>query len=270
MVGNMKKNSIELNIHEFKNKFSGQKYVSKTDLRNFYQLLYPDLTEQAFRRILYALEKQNLIISTGRGIYIFQNPISTQHPQKKKFIPTLSPNVKMVNDEIKGTFPYLDYLIWETKILNELMIHQPGQNQIILETEKGTGDSVFNHLSELYPGQTFLDPSRITIERYVIQQPETILISKLVTQTPMGKRVNGVPYAKIEKILVDILVDDEKYFIFQGQELVSIFENAFAHYLIDDKSLLRYAGRRNAIPKLKQFVRNQTRIEFRQFNEDAI
>lgn len=270
MVGNMKKDIVELNIPEFINKFSGQKYASKADLRNFYHLQYPDLTEQAFRRILYALEKQNHIIATGRGIYIFQEPLSTKHSPKKKFVPTLSPTVKTVNDEIKTTFPYLDYLIWETKILYEFMVHQPGQNQIILETEKGTGDSVFNHLSEIYPGQTFLDPNRITIERYAIQQPEALLISKLVTQTPMGKRVNGVPYAKIEKILVDILVDNEKYFIFQGQELVTIFENAFAHYLIDEKSLLRYAGRRNAIPKLKQFVLNQTQIEFRQFNEDAL
>jgi hypothetical protein len=69
MVDNMKKDNLELNILEFKNRFSGQKYVLKTDLRNFYRLLYPDLTEQAFRRILYALEKQNLVASAGRGIY---------------------------------------------------------------------------------------------------------------------------------------------------------------------------------------------------------
>jgi hypothetical protein len=266
----MKKDIAELNIPELNKKFSGQKFVSRTDLRNFYHLQNPGITEPTFRRILYTLEKQNLIITTGSGIYIFQNPLSSRHSQKEKFVPTLSLIVKRLNDEIKETFPYLDYLIWETKILYEFMVHQPGQNQIILEIEKGTGESVFNRLSENYPVQTFLDPNRITIERYVFQQPETILISNLVSQTPMGKRVNGVPYAKIEKILVDILVDNDKYFIFQGQELASIFDNVFAHYLINEKSLLRYAGRRNAIPKLKQFILNQTQIEFRHFNEDAI
>jgi len=269
-IDNMKKDIVELNILELNKKFSDHKHVSKTNLRDFYHLLNPGITEQAFRRILYALEKQNLIITTGSGIYNFQNPLSSQHSQKEKFAPTLSLIVKRLNDEIKETFPYLEYLIWETNILHEFMIHQPGQNQIILETEKGTEESVFNRLNEKYPGQTFLDPNRITIERYVFQQPETIFISKLVTQTAMGKRVDGVPYAKIEKILVDILVDDEKYFIFQGQELASIFDNVFSHYLINEKSLLRYAGRRNAFPRLKQFILNQTQIEFRQFNEDAI
>jgi hypothetical protein len=67
--------------------------------------------------------------------------------------------------------------------------------------------------------------------------------------------------------LVDILVDAKKYFIFQGQELVNIFENIFANYQIDEKSLLRYAGRRNAIPKLKQLLLNHPKIEFSQFNE---
>ena len=266
----MKKDIVELNIPELKKKFSGQKHVSKTDLRDFYHLQNPTITEQAFRRILYALEKQNLIIPTGSGIYFFQGPLSSQHSQKKKFVPLLSPIVKRLNDEIMETFPYLDYLIWETKILHEFMVHQPGQNQIILETEKGTAESIFNRLSENYSGQTFLDPNRITMERYVFQQPETILISKLVSQTAIGKRVDGVPYAKIEKILVDILVDDEKYFIFQGQELASIFENVFSHYLINEKSLLRYAGRRNALPRLKQFILDQTQIKFRQFHEDAI
>lgn len=263
----MKKDNFELNILELRNRFSGQKYALKTDLRNFYRLLYPELTEQAFRRILYALEKQNLVASAGRGIYFIQVSLSFQRPQKKKFTPALSPNVKNLNDEIKEIFPYVSYLIWETKILHEFMVHQPGQNYINLETEKGTEDSVFNHLSDKYPGKTFLNPNRMTMERYVIQQPETFLISKLVTQTPMGKRINGIPYAKIEKILVDILIDDDKYFIFQGQELVSIFENVFANYWIDEKSLLRYAGRRNAIPKLKQFVLNQTQIKFIQFSE---
>ncbi len=69
---------------------------------------------------------------------------------------------------------------------------------------------------------------------------------------------------------MDILVDENKYFIYQGQELVSIFENVFGHYLIDENSLLRYAGRRNAVPKLKQFIRAQTQIDLRRFGEDEI
>jgi hypothetical protein len=256
-------------IDSFTQQFSSPQSVSKADLRDFFRFRDPNLTEQAFRRILYGLEKQNLITPTGRGTFLCQPRLLPQFTQKKKFLPALSSWIQKVNAEIKETFPYLDYLLWETQVLHALMLHQPGQNQIILETEKDTEEAVFNHFSSLYPGQIFLAPDRTMLERYVMQQPETILVSKLISQTPMGKKIGGVPYAKLEKILVDLLVDEETYFIYQGQELVNIFENAFAQYWIDERSLLRYAGRRNAIAKLQLFISTQTHIELEYFHKDA-
>ncbi len=203
-----------------------------------------------------------MIASSGRGIYAIQTSVSNQNALKKRFVPALSQNIQEISGELQATFPYLHFLVWDTTILQEFMLHQPFHHDVIIETEKGTEDSVFNKLSEKSPGRTFLDPDRVMMERYVLQQTEAILISKLITQTPVGKKINGVPYAKIEKILVDILADEEKYFIFQGRELVSIFENVFDRYLIDEKSMLRYAGRRNARDKLKQFILSQTQIGF--------
>jgi hypothetical protein len=94
-----------------------------------------------------------------------------------------------------------------------------------------------------------------------LQKPGSIIISKLISQTPRGRKIDRVPYAKIEKILVDLLVDDEKYFVYQGQELVSIYENVFDCYLIDVRSLFRYAGRRKADQKLRNFILEKTRVE---------
>jgi len=265
----MKNADIDLNAIELRKRFSPKRYASKADLEKFYDQLYPNLTYQDFRRILYSLEKQNMIASSGRGIYAIQSSVSTQNTLKKRFVPTLSQNIKEISDELQDTFPYLHFLAWDTIILHEFMLHQPAHHDVIIETEKGSEDSIFNKLSEKSPGKTFLNPDRIMMERYVLQQSEAILISKLITQTPVGRKVNGVPYAKIEKILVDILVDDEKYFIFQGQELVSIYENVFDRYLIDEKSMLRYAGRRKAIVKLKHFILSQTQIELMQFDGDS-
>ncbi|NMB87907.1 MAG: hypothetical protein GYA17_06080 [Chloroflexi bacterium] len=263
----MKRERLALNLTELVTKFSGQKYVFKSDLRIFYHSLYTDFSEPTFRRILYALEKQNVIIHAGRGTYVLQDPHSSQTPRKQLFIPTLSAEIIQINREIKETFPYTDYLLWETNILHEFMLHQPGQNYIILECEKETENSIFNHLNTIYPGNVFLYPGRTTIERYALQQKSSIFVSNMFSQTPKGKKVREIPYAKPEKILVDLLVDDEKFFLFHGKELAIIFENIFDSYLIDEKSLIRYAGRRNAISKLKQFVQNQTQIKLERFNE---
>jgi hypothetical protein len=67
---------------------------------------------------------------------------------------------------------------------------------------------------------------------------------------------------------VDIFVDGEKYFFFQGDELVRIFENAFSSFWISEKTLLRYAGRRKVSVKLRQFISKQTQIQLSQLPEN--
>ncbi len=254
----MKKENIDVRISDLNKEFTNTQHIEKKDLKDFYIRFYPNLTDQYFRRILYSLEKEELISSTGSGVYYFNK---NENPPKEKYFPKPSQSLKILNEKMRITFPYINYRIWETKILNEFMVLQLGQNHLILDVEKGTKSSVFNQLSEEYTGKIFLDPDSSIIERYVQQLPEAILISNLISQTPMGRKVEEIPYAPIEKILVDLLVDDEKFFTFRGNELISIFNGVFNSYLIDQKSLVRYAGRRKGISKLKKFVINKTQID---------
>lgn len=72
------------------------------------------------------------------------------------------------------------------------------------------------------------------------------------------------------KILVDILVDENKYYVYQGRELSSIFENAFDTFTINQDSMLRYAGRRTAQDKLKWFILNKTNLKLRVYSENSL
>jgi len=254
----MKKENVDFKINELNKEFKNTQYVEKKELKNFFIREYPHLTDQYFRRILYALEKESLISSTGSGVFYLNKD---ENSPKKKYLPSPSQSLRILDEKIKATFPYIKYLLWETRILNEFLVLQLGQNHIILDVEKGTENSVFHQLSEAYSGMIFLDPDLLTVERYVQQLPEAILISRLISQTPMGKKVENIPYAPIEKILVDLLVDDKRFFTFRGNELVSIYNGIFNAYLVDEKSLIRYAGRRKTIPKLKQFVTDKTQVE---------
>ena len=245
-----------INTAELLQAFPGWEAVQKVDLRGFYQQRKPDLTEQAFRRVVYALEKQQVILPLGAGVYALL-PLS---PAKKKFVPVLSAEIETLSSALREGFPYVDFLLWETRLLHEFMIHQPVQNQVIVETEKDTGESVFNFLNERYPGRVFLDPDQVTMERYVAHQPESILVMRLVTRSPK-KKVGGVPYPSLEKILVDVFADREPFFTFQGQELVNIFDNAFAGYWINEKTLWHYAGRRRVTDRLMEFIRQKTQVE---------
>lgn len=253
---------------ELRNTFSEFKSVHKSDLRKFYAHHSESATEQGFRRFLYGLEKQNIITPIGTGIYAFHDKTSLSVANKKHFSPRWSQELGNLNEVVRKAFPYIEYLLWKTRVLHEFMIHQPGQNLFILETEKDVCESAFNLLSQEFPGRTFLDPARVTMERYVLPQPDGILIFRLVTQSPR-KKINGIPSPKLEKILVDTFVDGDKYYYFQGEELARIFENAFSAFWINEKTLFRYAGRRMVSEKLRQYINKHTQIELSQFPEDA-
>ena len=82
---------------------------------------------------------------------------------------------------------------------------------IILETDKDSESAVFNHFISLGIRPTFLDPDPTTIDRYVGIQDESIIVSKLISQSPKKQKGSLLSYAKLEKILVDILVDENNY-----------------------------------------------------------
>jgi len=252
------KKQLDLAIPKLIDRFIDRGYISKSELQEFYQLQFQELTNQTFRRILYALEKKNVIIPLGAGLYVLPGS-SSNPPIKKKFIPNISELEQNLGDIMKNHFPYLQYILWETRILHEFMIHQPGQNQIILEVEKDTTESVFNKLKELSIQNTFLEPDREEYERYIINLQECIVILPLIKQSPKI-RINDIIYARLEKILVDVFSDGKHFFVFQGQELINIFENASLYYWINPKTLFRYAGRRKVLSDLKIFITNQTQM----------
>ena len=72
----MKTNISDLAIPELKMKFCKRESVSKVELREFYHVQNQNMTEQAFRRIMYSLEKEGLITPIGAGIYVRLKSIS--------------------------------------------------------------------------------------------------------------------------------------------------------------------------------------------------
>jgi hypothetical protein len=251
-------NSLNLYLPELRNACSGRMFLDKTDLRNFYQKYSPTLSETAFRRILYALKRQDVIISVDSGVYRLSNGGNSSQGSIK-FVPNLSPELCKLYNTIKTAFPYADCLVWETRVLHEFMLHQPGQNQIFLESEKDVVESMFNFLNDRFFGRVFLRPDRLTFERYILPQTDSIIITTLFSQSPHQK-VENIPTPKLEKILVDVFANEELFYIFHGEELVHIFEAAFERYKISQKTIFRYAERRKIDQKIRDFIREKTSI----------
>ena len=261
----MKSDVSQLHLNELTKAFLASGQVQKSALRSFYARFEPTLTEQTFRRILYALEKRQALTPIAAGVYAIHENASP--PSKKNYLPIYwSQSHQTLKQMLQETFPYLETLSWETGMLGEWMIHQPANNQIILETEREACESVFNYLQQKYSGQVFLEPDRTMMERYILPLSESNLITRLMTQSPK-KKMRGLVFPRLEKILVDVFVDSDKFFSFQGDELVHIFENSFAAYWISEKTLFRYAGRRKVATRLMEFIKSRTDIQLNQTQE---
>lgn len=122
------------------------------------------------------------------------------------------------------------------------MLHQPGRFYTLIEVEKNTLESVFYFLKDSYKN-VFLDPTSDILSRYVSSEKEAIIIKSLVTEAPM-QNVQDVQTVTIEKILVDIFVDEIIFAAQQGNEMQIIFKNAFEKYTLNENKMLRYADRR--------------------------
>ena len=253
-----------LETQSFLESFEAREIVKKTDLWHFFSSRDLILSNNDFRRKLYAFEKTGLITPIGSGLFGINHSLS--HPTKKKFKPQLSEDVKKIHSILKNRFPYTPYLVWETKVIYEFMTHQPSQNRIVLDVDKSAIESVFNFLRDEYTNNLFIEPDQMTLEHYNNNSDDIILLLGLTTQSPKFK-VNDIPTAKLEKILVDVFADENYFMIFHGRELVNIFTNAFSKYWINPKTFFRYAGRRQVTNPLKEFIYTKTDIDLDKYLE---
>lgn len=86
------------------------------------------------------------------------------------------------------------------------------------------------------------------------------IVLPLISESPRTTH-NKIPFPKLEKILVDILVDENIFFGFQGAELSTIYENAFNTYWLNQRTMFRYARRRNAGKTVQEYIQTKTGIQ---------
>ncbi len=193
---------------------------------------------------IHSLHKSGYIQKIGRGFYTTI--------KKHQFYPEPFDVIPKVALFLNKVLPELNYIIWDTRILSRLTIHQPARFYIILETEKGEESSLYNYLRDSFQN-VFLKPDNLTFDLYISDKTDPIIINPMISQSPtLIKDSIGSP--ALEKILVDIFVDETIFSVFQGSELSTIFKNAFDTYNINMSSMLRYAGRRGSRSELIEFL----------------
>jgi hypothetical protein len=225
--------------------FHAHDYFSREELYNFYKQFEPGLNEHTFEWRIHSLKKKNIIKPLQKGIYTISS--------RPLFIPGISKNIQKISHRIKSNFTGVTYNLWETRWLMEFTRHQAAVQMIILEADKDIIESIFYLLKDKGFKNVFLRPDRNSMEKYITEEYESILVKPMTSRSPI-QEINKIPVATLEKILVDLFCDTVIFYPYGGVELVNIYSHAFESYAINFSKLFTYARRRRREAQIKKFI----------------
>ena len=133
-----------------------------------------------------------------------------------------------------------------------MMLHVPAIRTTLVDVEREAMESVFMSLQNMESAiPVFLNPNQEDADRYITNR-DMIIVRPLVKEAPIDI-IDGCPVPTLEKMLVNVISDKELQHL-QGNELYTIYSNAFSDYEIKMPRLLRYAARRNRKQKVEQII----------------
>ena len=220
--------------------FEGKETFDVADISRFYNEKGHYASQSTINWRIHDLVRTGVIQRVGRGIYRLgkSNPFQAQ----------LSLQAKKIVRSIKKEFPYTDFCVWELAVVNFFSHNLINFNLFFVDIERDAVDAVYHKLKEK---QKNIINIRKTIDD-ISEWAGSICIRPLVSHAPLQAQ-DQIQVATLEKILVDIATDKE-FFPFQGNEILTIYENAFEQYTINESSMLRYAARKEKRENIKEII----------------
>ena len=185
--------------------------------------------------------KQGDIMHIGRNKYAFPN-------KKRLYRHAYSDIALNIVREIQNEYEYASFQVYELTGLNLFVNHQIAHNTIMVYVENDLVDYVFDSLRTTHPGQVMLKPRAEEYYRYHVENQ--IVIERLPSESP--KEAIEPWRCRMEKILVDIVVDKLLSQIVPAGEQERILREASLQFILDRSAMSRYARRKGAEEKFKK------------------
>ena len=246
MLNIKKKKSMNIKKERIKNKFSGGDIISTDDLHKFYQLEEPAIKKTTVNWRIYELVQNGILQRIGRGKFVVGKSIH--------YVPEISHTEKRINSIIQKEFPFIKYCIWNSAKLNEFLQHHISFQCTVVEVEKEVVESVYYALKDQFD-QTFRKPSIGMVEEIISTKKNSIVVKTLISESPL-QTIKNIPTSSLEKLLVDLYCDKNLFYFLQGNELVTVYKNAFDKYTINQSKLLRYADRRQKKIQIEELIKS--------------
>ncbi|MCL2354623.1 MAG: hypothetical protein FWC68_01825 [Oscillospiraceae bacterium] len=231
-------------IEELKKK--SEEALERNELYDIYVRVYTNEHNRSFENALSYLKGEHIITELEKNKYILVT--------KKVYKYTITDEVVRIKNEIQREYPEVDFVAWDTAVINEFTLHYSINNYIVVEVERLGIELIVNLLKEKFLKKyTILTHNILSDNRGLYLNTEKFIVVKpLIQKAPLVGKENKRDIT-IEKVMVD-LYKDRLYLQYQGEELKIIYENIFDKYDINMKKLINYASLRTDIETYKRYI----------------
>lgn len=238
-----------LNWPALQEAFTHQPELTRSQVVDFYRGHTPAAKQTTLDWRIHELVRRGLLTTVGRGRYALPDPLHHRHSYRPVPDSEESAVWQLLHQELQ--LP--EGCLWSTAWANEFSLHQAFRNFLVIEAPRDYGQAVFYALQDRYPHRVFLNPRPEVLTYYVAETSQPLVVLPFVSRAPV-QQADQVPVPRLEKLLVDLFSRPDLFSAFQGQELKTIFTNARRRYLLDERTLLRYAQRRHKADALREFL----------------
>ena len=223
---------------------------SRSELFSALSETKPSWNKATLNWALYNLLKKQSIFKVSHDSY-------AKAPCQKKPIykPDYSDLALAVMKVLGKKYPDMDFVVFESALLNEFLNHLIAQNTVYVQVEKDLSSYIFHEFRNLFSKNVVLyKPSKDDFDVY--RKKDCIVVSDLKCQSPLSKES---PHEIIlEKMLVDLLAEKNIAAAFSPAEMPFVFENASESYAIDMRKIRRYAKRRGKAALIGKYLGGET------------
>lgn len=230
------------------NEINMKQKIDREQLYDLYIKTYTNDNIRSFENMLSYLKRNNILTELEKAKYKIVSKEIYKYSEKEE--------EKRIYKILYNEYPKINFIIWNTKSLNDFTLHYVMKNYIIVEVEKLAIDLFITLLKDKMPQKyTIITQDILNSNRDLYMNDENIIVVKpLRVKSPLDN-IENKKVISIEKIMVDLYVD-KLYLFYQGKELQTIYENIFEKYDINMKRLLNYAELRMNIEEYKKYLKS--------------
>lgn len=221
---------------EVLDRMDDKKIYSHKELVDELRALKSDLSESTYHWTISGLVRDGALTRLGYDSY----SLSSDLP-KDEYIPVYSETAERLIMLISEKYPYVQFTVFETVLMNEFLNHLIAQNTVFIQVEKESSIYIFRFLQEQVIENVMYKPSKNVFNLY--WSKDCVIVTDMISEAPI--RADKPHSIMLEKMLVDMSSDKLIATIFSKAELPDVMEQAQSRYLLDKVRMLRYARRRN-------------------------